>query len=134
VATAPDQDYYGILGVPESATLAEIRSAYRHAARTSHPDMNPADASAVERFKAIQRAYDVLSDRIQRAAYRRPTRFQPAASTVRSRPAHPATRLSRQQRANVPPDLWDAVEAARVVARRRLGRRFRQLVRYLEGL
>jgi curved DNA-binding protein CbpA len=131
---APADDYYTILGVPESATAAEIRSAYRRAARTTHPDVNPADASAVERFKAIQRAYDVLSDPLQRAAYRRPSLFRPVAPSVRSGARRPAPGPATDLRTSVPPDLWDTIEAARVVARRRLGRRFRQLIRYLEGL
>ena len=83
MATA-EHDYYAILGVSESATAAEIRSAYRRAARTSHPDVNPVDASAVERFKMIQQAYDVLSDPLQRAAYRRPVRFRPVGTSQRS--------------------------------------------------
>ncbi len=131
MATA-EHDYYAILGVSESATAAEIRSAYRRAARTSHPDVNPADASAVERFKMIQQAYDVLSDPLQRAAYRRPVRFRPAVpASARPRPQRPTP---TDLRASVPGELWETLAAARVVARRRLGRRFRQLIRYLEGL
>jgi curved DNA-binding protein CbpA len=129
---AIEQDHYTVLGVPESATTVEIRTAYRRAVRSCHPDLNPTDAAAVERFKAVQRAYEVLSDPRRRAAYRRPIRFRPGlASTVRpvGRPS-PASDL----RSTVPPDLWETLSAARVIARRRLGRRFRQLIRYLEGL
>jgi hypothetical protein len=131
VATS-EQDYYAILGVSEAATAAEIRSAYRRAARTTHPDVNPADTSALERFKAVQQAYEVLSDPRQRAAYRRPTVFRrtvpPAARPGAARPVPP------DLRSTVPSELWETLAAARVVARRRLGRRFRQLIRYLEGL
>jgi len=126
-----EQDHYTVLGVPESATTAEIRAAYRRAVRMCHPDLYPADAVAVERFKAVQRAYDVLSDPRQRAAYRRPNRFRPGITGTARPAARPA---ASDPRASVPPDLWETLAAARVIARRRLGRRFRQLIRYLEGL
>ena len=129
---APDHDHYAVLGVSESATPDEIRAAYLRAARTSHPDLHPTDPSAGDRFKAIQRAYEVLSDPRRRAAYRRPGAYR------RVVPSHPGSGVQRPApldlHALVPPDLWDTIEAARIVARRRLGRRFRQLIRYLEGL
>ncbi|MBN1566743.1 MAG: molecular chaperone DnaJ [Acidobacteria bacterium] len=63
------EDYYGILGVSRSAKEAEIKKAYRRMARKNHPDVNPGDKSAEERFKKIQEAYDVLSDPKKRAIY-----------------------------------------------------------------
>ncbi|MBP1622900.1 MAG: dnaJ [Acidobacteria bacterium] len=63
------EDYYSTLGVPRNAKEAEIKKAYRRMARKSHPDVNPGDKSAEERFKKIQEAYDVLSDAKKRAIY-----------------------------------------------------------------
>jgi molecular chaperone DnaJ len=64
-------DFYELLGVRRDASVEEIKRAYRQRARELHPDANPDDPSAEERFKAITRAYDVLSDPDQRAAYDR---------------------------------------------------------------
>lgn len=68
---AAGNDFYGILGVPETATPEEIKKAYRRLARKYHPDRNPGDASAEERFRAVQEAYDVLADAEQRRRYDR---------------------------------------------------------------
>jgi len=63
------QDYYELLGVPRRASLKDIRQAYRKLARKYHPDLNPGDKSAEEKFKQIQEAYDVLSDSKKRQMY-----------------------------------------------------------------
>jgi molecular chaperone DnaJ len=62
-------DYYATLGVPRNAKNADIKKAYRRLARKTHPDVNPGDKKAEERFKRIQEAYDVLSDPKKRAIY-----------------------------------------------------------------
>ncbi len=65
------EDYYTILGVSRTAKVAEIKKAYRKLARKNHPDVNPGDNGAEDRFKKIQEAYDVLSDSKKRALYDR---------------------------------------------------------------
>src|SRR5437762_9595866 len=63
------KDYYGILGVKKSASSEEIRKAFRKLARKHHPDVNPGDKKAEERFKEISEANDVLSDPKKRKIY-----------------------------------------------------------------
>ncbi len=63
------KDYYKILGVDRHASPEEIRKAYRKLALKYHPDLNPGDKSAEERFKEINEAYQVLSDPQKRARY-----------------------------------------------------------------
>jgi len=62
-------DYYETLGVQRGAKEDEIRKSYRKLARKYHPDLNPGDKSAEERFKKVQEAYDVLSDAKKRQVY-----------------------------------------------------------------
>ncbi|OGO07090.1 MAG: hypothetical protein A2Z76_02530 [Chloroflexi bacterium RBG_13_56_8b] len=63
------KNYYNILGVNRSATEREIKQAYRKLARQHHPDVNPGDKSAEEKFKRINEAYEVLSDEKKRRKY-----------------------------------------------------------------
>ncbi len=69
MATPEFQDYYKTLGVPRTATQAEIKKAFRKLARESHPDKHPGDTAAEQRFKQINEANAVLSDAAKRAKY-----------------------------------------------------------------
>lgn len=62
-------DYYDVLGVPKNADEKEIRKAYRKLARKYHPDLNPDDKKAEDRFKRINEAYELLSDAEDRKKY-----------------------------------------------------------------
>ena len=62
-------DYYQILGVSKNATTDEIKKAYRNLAFKYHPDRNPGDKAAEEKFKQISAAYDVLGDEAKRKNY-----------------------------------------------------------------
>src|ERR1700739_4995607 len=63
------KDYYGALGVKKNASADDIRKAFRKLARKYHPDVNPGDKSAEEKFKAISEANEVLSDPKKRKIY-----------------------------------------------------------------
>lgn len=67
----PQKDPYTILGVPRSASADEIKAAYRKLAKENHPDRNPDNPGAVERFKDAQAAYEVLGDADKRAQFDR---------------------------------------------------------------
>ena len=69
MATATKKDYYEILGVKKSASADDIRKAFRKLARKFHPDVNPGDKSAEEKFKSISEANEVLSDPKKRKIY-----------------------------------------------------------------
>lgn len=63
------RDYYEVLGVNKNATDDELKSAFRKAAKKCHPDLNPDDKEAEARFKELNEAYEVLSDKQKRAQY-----------------------------------------------------------------
>lgn len=84
------RNYYTILGVSKDATIEEIKQSYRKLARKYHPDLNPGDREAEEKFKDLGEAYEVLSDVSKRAQYDQYSRFwnksgfQEVATKVRS--------------------------------------------------
>src|ERR1700751_3027135 len=69
MATTAKKDYYEILGVKKSASAEDIRKAFRKLARKYHPDVNPGDKAAEEKFKALSEANEVLSDPKKRKIY-----------------------------------------------------------------
>src|SRR6185437_6349136 len=69
--TQVKRDYYEVLGVSRSCTEQELKSAYRKLAMQYHPDRNPGDQAAEEKFKEASEAYSVLSDENKRAQYDR---------------------------------------------------------------
>ena len=64
-----EKDFYKVLGVPDTATAEEIKKAYRKLAQTHHPDANPGDEAAEDRFKEVSEAYATLSDPEHRKEY-----------------------------------------------------------------
>jgi len=89
------RNYYEILGVPRDASNEEIKKAYRRLARQYHPDLNPGDKAAEERFKDIGEAYEILSDTSKRGQYDQfgqywnQNGFQGSRSAARSTTAAP---------------------------------------------
>src|SRR6201998_144620 len=69
MATTTNKDYYATLGVKKTASQDEIRKAFRKLARKYHPDVNPGDKKAEEKFKEISEANDILSDEKKRKIY-----------------------------------------------------------------
>lgn len=80
------RNYYEILGVERNTPVEEVKKAYRRLARRYHPDLNPGDASAEEKFKSINEAYDVLSDESKRSQYNQFTLFWDRNGTKRKTP------------------------------------------------
>jgi molecular chaperone DnaJ len=80
------RDFYQILGVPDSASADEIKKAYRKLAKQYHPDANPNNPSASERFKEISEAHGVLSDAEKRKQYDQMRKYGAFDPTARRRP------------------------------------------------
>jgi molecular chaperone DnaJ len=76
-----EKNYYEILGVPEDASQKDITKAYRKLARELHPDANPGNTAAEERFKEVSAAYDVLGDEAKRKEYDEVRRLGPVGGT-----------------------------------------------------
>ena len=77
------ENYYSVLGVAQNAKTKEIKAAFRRLARQYHPDLNPGDSVAAEKFKLISQAYDVLSDSTKRRRYDRNVPLQQPSTKKR---------------------------------------------------
>lgn len=117
------RDPYTALGVPEGAGADEIKTAFRNRARLLHPDVNPSDPHATEKFKELLAAYELLCDPLRRSAYDRSGARQGQGSwdfgSVRTAYAR------RQPPPSPPPQEWAAARAVALRERSRLTRRRR---------
>ena len=111
--------HYEILGIPENATFEDMKRAHRRLARDSHPDVCPNDPRAAERLKAVQLAFEVLSDVNRRRLYDRALKMQRLAEalknlkeTLKGGPRPPETTRSP----STPPPLEPTRPAARIAA------------------
>src|SRR5437773_9689310 len=92
---AASKDYYQVLGVAETATVDEIKKAFRRLAKQYHPDRNPNNAQASERFKEINEAHDVLSDPDRRKRYDQVRRYGAYAGAGRGGAPERSSSISR---------------------------------------
>jgi molecular chaperone DnaJ len=104
-----NKDYYGVLGIKKTATADEIRKAFRKLARKYHPDVNPGDKKAEEKFKEISEANDVLSDDKKRKVYDQfgfySDQIDPAQAEAAARGGYGRTRASAGPQQEVPFDF-----------------------------
>ncbi len=94
------RSYYEILGVPQNVDPEELRSAYRKLAKKYHPDLNPSDKIAEERFKELAEAYSVLSDAEKRQKYDESRRAKVAQP-------NPSFRSAKDRRPDISRDVHD---------------------------
>jgi curved DNA-binding protein len=87
------KDYYLVLGIPKTASAEEIKKSYRRLARKYHPDMNPGDKAAENRFREVTEAYEVLADTEKRSKYDQFGKYwkQPAPSSTRTTTSYRST-------------------------------------------
>lgn len=93
-----DDDYYAIIGVPVTASREEITQAYHRLARSTHPDADPGNPGATDRFRALADAYQVLSDPSARAAYDESRRAAAVRLELDEHPIPPAAGIPRAVR------------------------------------
>jgi curved DNA-binding protein CbpA len=102
----PDTDYYALLGVTPTSSPEEITHAFHRLARKYHPDVNPHDSGADERFKLVNEAYQTLSDPVRRAQYDQESASSQFTPGSMSSPAEndPAKRVVVHQKSVVIPE------------------------------
>ena len=109
------KDFYQVLGVPDSASQDDIKKAYRRLAKQYHPDANPNNPKAAERFKEISEAHTVLSDSEKRTQYDRMRRY--GAFDGAPRGARPGRRaLEGVHVPRVRPRMKESISAISVVS------------------
>ena len=99
---AEKRDYYEVLGVDKNASEAEIKRAYRKVAKKYHPDMNPGDKEAEEKFKEAAEAYEVLSDPEKKSKYDQLEIFLVISSAVAEEAAMPEEMVQDRVQTFVP--------------------------------
>jgi curved DNA-binding protein CbpA len=122
------RDFYRILGIPDNATVADIKSAYRRLAKQYHPDLNPGSRQSEEKFKEILDAYTILSDEELRAQYDRKRRGTNYSDYF----TPPSTEKKRDQaRKEYPPEY---IEMMRQRNRKRVVRQINRRKKILRGM
>jgi curved DNA-binding protein CbpA len=126
------RDLYRILGIPDNATMADVKSAYRRLAKLYHPDLNPGSRHSEERFKEILDAYTVLSDEELRAQYDRKRMFGSSPTGAYSAPPHQPNEKKREpNRKEYPPEY---IELMRQRNRTRVVKQIKRRKRILRGM
>jgi len=95
-----EKDYYRVLGVSDTASQKDVKSAYRKLSRQYHPDTNSGDKGAEERFKEVSAAYDVIGDAEKRKEYDEVRKLGPGRATEHA--AHGAGGAAARLRAAAP--------------------------------
>jgi DnaJ-class molecular chaperone len=111
-----EKDYYRVLGVSDTASQKDIRSAFRKLSRQYHPDANPDDKAAEERFKEVSAAYDVVGDPEKRKEYDEVRKLGPVGGMPADR--EPGASASRTSATSVTSWVACSAAAAGGVARR----------------
>jgi curved DNA-binding protein CbpA len=126
------RDFYRILGIPDNATMADIKSAYRRLAKLYHPDLNPGSRQSEEKFKEILDAYTILSDEELRAQYDRKRKYGSSFGGEYSAPPHSAGDKRREApRKEYPPEY---IEMMRQRNRKRIVKQIQRRKKILRGM
>ena len=130
--TTTNKDYYATLGVKKTATPEEIRKAFRKAARKYHPDVNPNDKKAEEKFKEISEANDILCDEKKRKIYDQVGFYSDQIDPATPKPTRASSSAGGRARPSISAASTSPASGRRVPARRRdQAPRLGQLQRYL---